>query len=132
MTASYKHLPLELRKHLRSFGIRPQKQSCFQNCQRIVLAARGTPLEGRLEYREGWFQSVIPIKHAWLMFDGCIQDPTLGDTTPEQYLESISYTHEQIVAHLVRDQTWSAVDDRVLFELQFPGAYEAFVELQRA
>lgn len=54
-------------------------KSCFENCQRLMMAVARAGLDERVRYCEGWATSMIPIEHAWLEVDGVIVDLTLDD-----------------------------------------------------
>jgi hypothetical protein len=68
------------RAYLRSIlsKVKIEPKQCFRNCQAIFLE----DAEKRMAYVEGLLHSSelgnLPHKHAWLLIDGQIFDPTLA------------------------------------------------------
>src|SRR3954467_11936295 len=90
------HQPLEIRRALRAYRLRPISQLCHMNSQRLYVYA--TELRERLAYHEG---VVGPqgydfyFEHAWLTFDGEILDLTL-DRARYRYGDSFTVTADEI------------------------------------
>lgn len=119
--AKYGHLRPELKHLLRAAGIRPQRKQCFANCQQIMLEAQHTRLEPWLDYHEGWVvcSAEVPIRHAWLVLDKDLQDPTLDHRLPEHYLFSTTYTVDEIRQNIERTGHYRPIDLRALDALMF-------------
>ena len=71
-------------------------KECFQNC---FIAATTYPDD--LIYCEGYAMAMIPIHHAWLLFDGKVFDPTWDlikpykDNIPEYY--GVQFSRDYVV-----------------------------------
>jgi hypothetical protein len=85
------------------------------NCQRFAIGAKSIGLD--VEYREGWVESIIPIEHAWLIYEGKVLDLTLGEDREVTYRESTAYGVEEIIGNCVRTGAWCPVDPRKMFEI---------------
>ena len=122
----YAHHPKEIRDALRRIGMRPQMKQCFRNCQRFMVYVDWL----EVEYHEGWIMSIIPIKHAWLKWDGQIIDLTLNKNEKDlEYLNSTTYTVTEIRKSVFRTGVWGPVDEYKLSEI---GPYADLYKQMRA
>ncbi len=117
--ALWAHHPPEVKRAIWWMGWRPQVKQCFSNCQRFVLgvqrlAPMGIDLE--VEYREGWVHTVIPMEHAWLIYEGRVLDLTLDPNRDVEYLCSNIVSQEEILLRVVRTGEYGPVYPRALGE----------------
>jgi hypothetical protein len=84
--ALWAHHPSEVKDAIRRMRWRPQVKQCFANCQRFLLAREEHGLN--VEYREGYVQNIIPVPHAWLIYQGEILELTLDPDRNVKYLQS--------------------------------------------
>lgn len=61
---------------------RGQMKECYSNCLKEI-----TRNPNKVIYCEGFATSVIPVQHAWLLFDGKVIDPTWDDPCEGQNRE---------------------------------------------
>ena len=54
---------------------RSKIKRCFDNCSKLALRNK------KLEYVEGFVHSLIPLEHAFLIYNGKVVDPTLAIKT---------------------------------------------------
>jgi hypothetical protein len=80
-------------------------KSCWHNAQRFLLEA---PAELGVQYREGWVQSLIPVAHAWLVYEGRLLDLTL-QVDEECYLRSYAVSRDAVRRHVWGSFEYSAV-----------------------
>lgn len=107
----YAHHPKPIRNAIRRAGFRPAMKQCFANCQRLFLDAP----ELDLEYHEGYITSIIPMPHAWLLWEGQRIDLTLRyDEDGIEYHGSTAYTRDEVRANMARTLQWCVMDDRAL------------------
>jgi hypothetical protein len=104
----WRHHPPEIHELIRTLRFRPQMKCCYMNSQRLLVGNHHLDLGLDLQYREGWIQTVIPIQHAWLLYNGQILDLTL-DSRETHYLESIGSTIDQVLGHMISTRTYSEV-----------------------
>jgi hypothetical protein len=110
------HHPKPIKDALRAVGIRPAMKQCFANCQRLMISRH--PIVEALEYREGYVVSLIPMIHAWLIFEGERVDLTLQpDRDDVEYLDSVAYDAEGVVRGILRNKCFGPLDERRLAEL---------------
>lgn len=102
--------PQAIKDLIRLGCFRPKMKSCFENCLRLVLTAARRNRESGLFYCEGWAGSLIPMEHAWLLFNGEIVDLTLPDRDVE-YGEHRCFTPAEAVAGLVRTCVWGPISN---------------------
>lgn len=89
--------------------IRPQLKGCFANCQRAILHR----LDPGLVYCEGYVSAVIPIYHAWLLFDGKLWDPTRelwGHDLPVEYFGA-AFPDEMVRTTLLTTERYGSLLD---------------------
>lgn len=61
---------------------RGRKKECYSNCLKELIYN-----PNKLIYCEGFATSVIPVQHAWLLFEGQLIDPTWDDQIEQQNRE---------------------------------------------
>ncbi len=75
---------------------RGKPKNCFVNAFNLA-----TDLGFKGYYTEGFFQSVIPIQHAWVtLADGSIYDPTLDDERDPCHYLGVAFTHSFMTRHI--------------------------------
>jgi len=102
--ALWAHHPPEVKAAIREMRWRPQVKQCFANCQRLALSRK---LE--VEYREGWIQTIIPIQHAWLVFQGKVLEMTLDPGREVEYLDSYPVSMEELALSIIRRRSYGPV-----------------------
>lgn len=74
------------------------QKSCFTNCSRLAITARGTPYESCIRYCEGWVEAEFgPFEHAWILLEGRIVELTLAPDRLVQYGEHRVLTPTEVV-----------------------------------
>lgn len=109
--ASQDHLPDVIQNALGEMGLEPRIKECFANSQRFVLDCQRYGLDLDVEYHEGWVLTIIPIEHAWLMWEGEVLDLTLGPEKGVRYLESRTYTREEIIENMVETHMYTPLTE---------------------
>lgn len=105
----WRHHPQEIRELIRALKFRPQLKQCYANCQKLMLGNRHLRFNLDLQYREGWYCSVIPVQHAWLLYRGEILDPTIVPLEPARYMDSLGCTIEEILVHMIKTRQYGPV-----------------------
>ena len=103
----WSHHPPEIKAALRAIGYRPRMKECYGNSQRLFLSDL---LVGDLEYVEGHAGNMVPVQHAWLLYEGEVLDLTLDNDTMRSDLV-IKYTREQVRKTLVRTECFGPVSE---------------------
>jgi hypothetical protein len=104
----WRHHPAEVRDLIRVMRFRPQMKCCYMNSQRFLLGNQNLHAGLDLEYREGWIMKLIPIQHAWLLYNGEVLDLTL-DSRETHYLKSIGSTIDQVLSHMIETGVYGEV-----------------------
>ena len=129
--AQWKHHPAPIKEAIRRFGWRPQVKQCFANCQRFILDNATTGPGLAVEYREGYVQTLIPIEHAWLIYEGEPLDLTLDPDIERVYLDSAGYSVADIRKRIVTAGSFGPVDQIALNKLSpFYPEFQRLMDLQ--
>lgn len=83
------------------------RHMCWRNPQRLFLYSGLA-----LTYVEGWVMLAsipIPVQHGWLLYQGAVLDLTLRAGAASRYEARATPTQEEVIAHMLRAGTWSAV-----------------------
>jgi hypothetical protein len=101
------HHPPDVKSALRVMRLRPMRHMCWRNSQRLFLYS-----DPALTYVEGWVTLTgvsISIDHGWLLYPGKVLDLTLRRGAASRYEARATPTQEEVIAHMLRTGTWSAV-----------------------
>ena len=127
----WRHHPPEIRRLIRASRFRPQLKQCYANCQQLIISNQQSGFGLDLHYREGWIETVIPMQHAWLVYNGEILELTL---TPNfnhevQYLNSLECSIDEILVHMLKTGHYGTV--RSELELAQIGPYWGLMHAAR-
>jgi len=105
--AQWEHHPDVIQDAFGVMGFEPRLKECFSNCQKFTLDSKRYGLDIEVEYHEGYVISIIPFEHAWLTFEGEVLDLTLGPDKVVEYLDSYTYSREEIRESVQKDMRYS-------------------------
>lgn len=120
--ADIDHLPERVQEALVELRITPMIKECYTNSQRFLIHNEYLPEPFNLEYHEGIVTGIIPFEHAWLTLEGDILDLTLSPDReyPIEYLDSVTYSVEQVRANMVETEMWTSLTSPYEFARMHP------------